>query len=68
MAGWTLAQLEAIEAAIATGATKVKYEDREVTYNSTSELLKLRRIMRDALGLNDGLVRDVHVITDKGLP
>lgn len=66
---WTLTQLEALEAAIATGTTKVKYEDREVSYRSLAEMFTLRRAMRKALGLdNPNLVQDVHVITDKGLP
>lgn len=50
---FTTEQLAALEAAIATGATKVKYSDKEVTYNSLADMLKLRNIMRGELGLND---------------
>ena len=50
MAGFTTAQLEALEAAIAQGALKVKYQDREVTYQSLSDMLRLRDVMRGELG------------------
>jgi hypothetical protein len=44
---WTQAQLDELEFAIASGAKKVKYADREVEYNSTADMLKLRdRIAR----------------------
>lgn len=49
---YTLEQLTKLEAAIASGALKVKYADKEVTYQSTTEMLKVRGIMRDELGLN----------------
>lgn len=46
---WTQAQLDALNKAIANGSTKVKYADREVTYRSLSEMLKLRTLMTDEL-------------------
>lgn len=53
---FTLAQLEALELAIASGATKVKYSDKEVNYNSVSDMLKLRTTMQNELGLNGSKV------------
>lgn len=53
MASWTLTDLETIEKAIATGARSVKFEDREVEYRSTSELLRARELIRKSLGLVD---------------
>lgn len=50
---WTMEQLTAVEEAIATGATRVKYIDREVQYQSLDDLLRLRDRMRIALGLAD---------------
>lgn len=50
---FTQTQLDALESAIASGATKVKYADREVTYGSLSDMLKLRTIMRTELGLDN---------------
>jgi len=51
MTDFTQIQLAALTAAIAEGALKVKYQDREVTYHSLSDMLKLRQQMRDELGL-----------------
>jgi hypothetical protein len=40
---WTTADLATVEAALATGALRVRYADgREVTYQSATELLKVR--------------------------
>lgn len=49
---FTEAQLIALESAIADGALKVKYSDKEVEYRSLEEMLKIRDIMRNSLGLN----------------
>lgn len=48
---YTQTQLDALEAAIAQGALKVKYENKEVEYRSLEEMLKLRDLMRSELGL-----------------
>ena len=45
------AQLDAIEAGIAAGTTSVSYEGRSVTYRSLDEMLRVRAIIRNALGL-----------------
>lgn len=50
---WTRADLAAIEAAIASGAMRVRYADREVQYASMSDLLSARRLIRSALGCCD---------------
>jgi hypothetical protein len=49
---FTQDQLTALESAIADGALKVKYSDKEVEYRSLGEMLKIRDIMRNDLGLN----------------
>lgn len=46
---WTAADLAAIEAAIATGAKRVRYQTHEVEYHSMKELLSARDVIRDAL-------------------
>lgn len=51
MASWTTEDLDAIEAAIASGALKVEYNDRTVTYRSINELTKARHLIRVSLGL-----------------
>jgi hypothetical protein len=53
MATWTLADLEAIEKSLSSGARRVKFEDREVEYRSTSELLRVRDMIRKSLAPPD---------------
>lgn len=48
---WTQAQLDALNKAIANGSERVKYADREVTYRSMAEMLKLRSMIMDELNL-----------------
>ncbi len=48
---YTQTQLDAIEAAIAEGALTVKYQDKSVTYRSLDEMIRIRNIMRESLGL-----------------
>lgn len=67
---WSVEQLEALERAIASGKLSVQYQDRRVTYNSISEMLVARRLLRKELGLDgadQGLGRDVKITSDKGL-
>ena len=60
-------QLDALEEAIATGSTRVKYADKEVEYRSLSEMLRLRDIIRRSLGLVDAGAGRVYPETSKGL-
>jgi len=65
----TLADLTAIEAAINSGATKVKYQDREVTYNSLAELYKIRDSLKQELGFYRAWKRPyrIQAVFDSGL-
>lgn len=47
---FTTTQLETLESAIASGTRTVKYEDREVTYQSLEAMLSVRDIMKRELG------------------
>ncbi len=49
---YTIDQLNALDAAIAEGALTVKYQDKLVTYRSLDEMIRIRKLMRDELGLN----------------
>lgn len=51
---WTQTQLDALEAAIAQGTTKVKYSDKEVTYRSLDEMMQIRDKIREDLGITSG--------------
>lgn len=48
---YTISQLEALEAAIATGALTVKHGDQQVTYQSSVDMIRLRNLMRSELGV-----------------
>lgn len=52
MPTYTIDQYNALTAAIAQGALKVKYADKEVEYRSLDDMLKLQQIMANDLGLN----------------
>lgn len=44
---FTQADLEAINAAIATGAKRVRFQTHEVEYHSMTEMLRARDIIKD---------------------
>lgn len=52
---WTQDDLTILEKAIAQGATRVKYADKEVEYRSLSEMYNIREQIKDELGLNGSL-------------
>lgn len=51
---FTQSDLDALEIAIATGATSFSYEGKTVSYRSLDEMLRVRGIMQQALGLTSG--------------
>jgi|HubBroStandDraft_6_1064221.scaffolds.fasta_scaffold265804_2 hypothetical protein len=61
---WTWSDLATIDAAIATGAAEVRFQDRTIRYKSADDLLKLRSIIW--LYLHPGSVRQLLVFTRKG--
>ena len=54
MATFTQAQLDSLLAAIAEGALRVKYQDKEVEYRSLNDMLKLKQLMEDDLAAQAG--------------
>lgn len=52
---WSQADLDAIDAAIATGATSVKFgagpDSREVHYRTLSQMLDVRTLIAEAIGV-----------------
>jgi hypothetical protein len=46
---FTQAQLDALETAIASGTLEVRYGDKTVRYQSTSDMIKARDLIRDQL-------------------
>lgn len=63
MHNWTMTDLQNLDRAIATGATKVRFADnREVTYRSISDMWSIRREIVSALaGGIDALPRQTVV-------
>ena len=55
---WTQQQLDAIEAAIASGELTVRFGDRMVTYRSMDELLRARDVIRDGLSQQSGSAKE----------
>lgn len=64
---FTQSQLNALQAAIAQGTTRVKYQDREVEYRSLLEMLQLLNMMRQELGLASGKIVVKKAEFSKGL-
>lgn len=52
MATYTQSQYDTLTAAIAQGATTVKYGDKEVTYRSLTDMLRVKELMATDLGIN----------------
>jgi hypothetical protein len=48
---FTQQQYDKLEAAIAQGATLVKYDDKEVRYRSLDEMMRILKIMGTQLGI-----------------
>lgn len=59
-------QLDALETAIATGVMSVDYGDRKVTYRSLGDMLKVRDMARQDLGLSTGAPKSVKTATRNG--
>ena len=55
---WTQTQIDAIEAAIASGELTVRFGDRAVTYRSMDELLQARAVIRESLAAEAGTATD----------
>ena len=63
-------QLTALETAIAQGALSVRFNDRSITYNSYTEMIRLRDSMRSELGISTpsgNKNRFITIPTGKGL-
>jgi len=63
MSTFTQAHLTAIEEAIAGGYLKVRYDDKEVTYQSMGDLLKARALIASQLNTGASPMRKVYITT-----
>ncbi|MFA5922326.1 MAG: hypothetical protein WC856_13705 [Methylococcaceae bacterium] len=67
---YTQTQLDALEAAIAQGALSVQFGERKITYNSYTEMTRLRDTIRAELGVSTPITsraRFITIPTGKGL-
>jgi hypothetical protein len=63
---FTQEQLDSLEQAIADGTLTVKYQDKLITYRSLEEMIRIRDLMRQSLGIASITVR-VKASFSKGL-
>lgn len=65
---WTQADLDALNKSIASGTTSVRYADRTVQYRSLEEMMKIRMLMRDELGLPGAMNGEIRKLNySKGI-
>lgn len=65
---WTQVEIDKLKAAIAQGATKVKFADREVTYRSLDEMREtLTMLQGEVSGGERRRPRQIRFVTSKGL-
>jgi hypothetical protein len=64
---YTIEQYETLQAAIASGSNTVKYGDKQITYNSVSDMLKVLGIMKAELFPNDKPVNRKYALFEKGI-
>lgn len=50
---FTVEALQSLESAILQGIQTVKYTDKEVTYRSLDEMVRIRALLRNKLGMNE---------------
>lgn len=56
----TIEQLNALEAAIASGVLEVRVGDKVTKYQTTADMIRARDLVRDMLGLSASSERTSH--------
>lgn len=66
---YTLEQLAALQAALASGVTRVQYNGREVEYASIKDLKLAIDVVQSGINGQNGIIsnRQVRMMTSKGL-
>lgn len=64
---FTQANLDAINAAIATGARECWYGDKRVAYRSLDEMIRIRDLIKENLGLKEQNTSRIFARFNKGL-
>lgn len=65
---WTQTDLANLDAAIATGAKVVRFQDRTVEYQSTDAMMAARTTINNFLNANSAppITRQIRCFTEKG--
>lgn len=63
---WTQADIDSLKAAIASGVTRVRYADRDVSYRSLEEMRETLRLLQGEVSPSTR-VRQFRTYTRKGL-
>lgn len=63
---YTVEQLTELEAAIASGERKVKYQDREVEYRTLADMRSIAQQIRRELGLENKVPKRTLLAFTKG--
>lgn len=65
---WTVADIAALEAAIKSGALRVRFPDgREIQYHTLADMMTLLRTMREEVaGETTATARTTYAVTYKG--
>lgn len=65
--GWTINDLYRLEKAMAEGAIRVKYRDKEIEYRSLREMAQVRDLIKKKLGGTAGATNRRYANFSKGL-
>ena len=57
---YSQAQLASLQAALASGTLRVRFEDRSIEYRSTEELRQAIQIVEDALAVDSGVPKQTR--------
>jgi hypothetical protein len=64
---YTIDQYNVLTEAIAQGALKVKYADKEVEYRSLDDMIRIKNMMETELGLKKSVIKTKYAKFTTGL-
>ncbi len=65
--GYTILEYTKLKEAIAQGVTSVEYGDKKVTYRSLTEMLQIKKLMENELGISSKKPSRRYAEQSKGL-
>ena len=64
---WTKQNLEELDQAIASGAQEIWFSDKKIKYNSLEDMLRVRAIILEAIGLSEKQNRVTVPLLERGI-